>query len=372
METHSNQKILVSEHQTACGKRFGQLTLNKGSSLNALDLDMAVIMRDTLQRWQACDDMLFVVIDSTGSKAFCAGGDIVSMYNAMGGQQDGIPKFIEQFFTVEYELDYMLHTFPVPIIVWGQGIVMGGGLGIFAGASHRVATQSTVIAMPEITIGLFPDVGGSYFLPRLSANVGLFLGLTAAQLNGVEAQSLGLADFVCTSQSLQPLLSQWQDMTWFGDVSQLISDTLEAQGVSETLENRLQPWLGEIEQACSGDSVAEIAENILAIDAQSCRWMSRALSTLAAGSPLTANLFYHQYNKGKDLPLNACFRMELDLACHSAEFGEFQEGVRALLIDKDKKPQWRFSQFKDVPKSVIAYFFTSPWPASAHPLAHLN
>ncbi|MBU2976947.1 enoyl-CoA hydratase/isomerase family protein [Alteromonas sp. C1M14] len=373
MESQSTPKIIISEHETACGKRFGQLTLNNPSSLNALDLDMAVIMSDTLKRWQTREEMLFVVIDSVGGKAFCAGGDIVSMYKAMSDQVSGTPKFIEQFFSVEYELDYLLHTYPMPVVVWGQGIVMGGGMGIFAGGSHRVTTETTRIAMPEITIGLFPDVGGSYFLPRLPDNVGLFLGLTAAQLNGWEAQSLGLADFVCASDSITPLLRQWQDARWSKDVAVQISQSLhDCCGVPTSAKNRVAPWRSLINKACNGDSIVEVANGILAIDAGDCEWMVRAQSTLAAGSPLTANVFFKQYHIGKQLPLHACFQMELDLACRSSVYGELQEGIRALLIEKDKSPKWRFSAIDKVPDEVISHFFTSPWSTSAHPLAHLG
>ena len=160
---------------------------------------MAGIMLDALRQWQARSDIVAVVIDAAGEKAFCAGGDIVSMYNSMVEAHGEVPAFLETFFETEYTLDYTIHNYNKPIIVWGSGIVMGGGMGLLCGASHRVVTETSRLAMPEISIGLYPDVGGSYFLPRLPGKSGLFLGLTGGQMNAADAMYVGLADVMVSS-----------------------------------------------------------------------------------------------------------------------------------------------------------------------------
>ena len=366
------QKIIVTEHRTRCGRRFGQLTLNKPKALNALDLDMATSMLDALKQWQHDQDLLFVVIDSVGDKAFCAGGDIVSMYHAMAEQPKTVPPFIKQFFTVEYELDHTIHTYTKPVVVWGDGIVMGGGMGLLQGASHRVVTDTSRLAMPEITIGLFPDVGGSYFLPRLNHHLGLFLGMTAAQLNGAESVKYGMADHLCSSDGLNELLSRWQNTDWSPSIlASRLTSMLNEQAVTVAPEDRVAGWLTAITRACQADNAADVKAGILAIDAADDNWMARAQQSLKAGSSLTAALFFWQFSKGAELSLADCFRMELVMSCRCAEFGELQEGIRALLIDKDGKPAWTYHDIADIADDVIARFFMPPWDGE-HPLHYLG
>lgn len=372
MTASNEDKVIVTEHATACGACFGQLTLNKPKALNALDLEMATTMLKVLQQWQDRQDLLFVVIDAVGQRAFCAGGDIVSMYRAMVDQCEGTPEFIRQFFTKEYELDFSLHTYPKPIVVFADGIVMGGGMGLLAGASHRVVTEYTTMAMPEITIGLFPDVGASYFLPRLPGNAGLFLGLTAAKLNGVEACYLSLADHMVASASKETLLQNWKNTAWEIPITDVLTATVSALSNNRGQENRVVRWQPAIETVCDGTTVSEVVSRIGKTDSGGDQWFDTARHSLFSGSAISAAIFFEQYNRGKHLDLAACFRMELDMACRCAEYGELQEGIRALLIDKDNRPAWRFNRVEDVPEQLVAYFFDSPWRQTEHPLAGLS
>ena len=376
----AEQRIIINEYRTGCGRIAGHITLNKPASLNALDLDMASAMLNQLKIWAQQEDVLFIIIDGAGEKAFCAGGDIVSMYHAMKSAPGTIPPFIRDFFAVEYELDYTLHTYPKPVVVWGDGIVMGGGMGLLQGASHRVVTDKSRLAMPEVTIGLFPDVGGSYFLPRLTGQLGLFLGLTAAQVNGAEAVKYGLADHLCTHSDLADLITRWKSTEWKSgsreDVAGMLAKSLNAGTADASTENsqpgdRIAPWLERINAACSLQSVQDVVAAITAIDAGGDKWMLKAQQALASGSSLTAALFYRQFQKGKTQSLADSFRMELNMACHCAQYGELQEGIRALLIDKDGKPGWRFDSVAGIPDSDIEPFFSSPWQ-SGHPLAGLG
>src|SRR5690606_15192614 len=174
---------------------IGIATLNVPRALNALSLEMIDLLKMQLDDWQQDARIAAVWLDAEGDKAFCAGGDVVRLYQSMVDTPTGERNhYAEAFFGREYQLDYLLHTYGKPVICWGHGIVMGGGLGLMSGCSHRVVTEKSRIAMPEITIGLHPDVGGSWFLSRMPGRTGLFLGLTGANINAADALYIGLAD----------------------------------------------------------------------------------------------------------------------------------------------------------------------------------
>ena len=369
--------VIVDEIKTSSNDyTIGRLTLNKPKALNALDLEMAGIMLDALQRWQSRNDIVAVVIDAAGEKAFCAGGDIVSMYKSMVEANGQIPAFLETFFETEYTLDYTIHNYSKPIVVWGSGIVMGGGMGLLCGASHRIVTETSRLAMPEITIGLYPDVGGSYFLPRLPGKSGLFLGLTGAQMNGTDALYVGLADALVASTEKNNLLSAFTEYSWSetdeASLAASVSTIISALDKPDSLPSgNVEPNMSLINELCSPGSVSEIVNAILSADMKDNKWLLRAQSTLAKGSPITMHLVYEQCTKGADMTLADCFRMEANMSCRCGESGEFQEGVRALLIDKDMSPNWKYKTAEDVPQDVIEHFFHSPWTKENHPLAGL-
>ncbi|BFT30280.1 enoyl-CoA hydratase/isomerase family protein [Alteromonas sp. D210916BOD_24] len=367
--------IKKEELKTACGAySIGCLTLNKPKALNALDLEMARLLLAALTDWATRDDVIAVIIDSEGEKAFCAGGDIVSMYNAMREAHGAIPTFLEDFFKTEYTLDYTIHNYAKPIIVWGSGIVMGGGMGLLCGASHRVVTETSRLAMPEITIGLYPDVGGSYFLPRLPGKSGLFLGLTGGQMNGQDAKFVGLADVIVDSSQHQAMKQALVNYCWDSQTNhgECVTSILEGLSKPESLsKGNVEPNLPLINKLCNGITVEQVVNAILAADLSKDKWLSRAQATLAKGSPITMHLVFEQCTRGADMTLAACFKMEADMSCRCGESGEFEEGVRALLIDKDMSPKWKYAKVEDVPQDVISHFFTSPWTEQTHPLAHL-
>ena len=368
-------KVLTERYTTRDGKVIGHLVLNKPKSLNALDLDMAQMLFAQLTAWQHDNEVVAVLLSGAGDKAFCAGGDIVSMYQAMQQAPNTTPAFLSQFFIAEYQLDYLIHRYPKPLIVWGQGIVMGGGMGLLMGASHRVLTPSSRLAMPEITIGLYPDVGASYVLPRMPSVSGLFVGLTGVHVNAADAQYLGLATHLCIDGQLPSLIERlcasiWQDTS----ASDVIEQCLRAQALppADIPEGNLAPRMPIIEEVLDVSQGADAIGALLRLSEHPDAWLQKAARTFAAGSPITARLVMEQYQRGQHMSLAECFRMELDLSCRCGEYGEFQEGVRALLIDKDRQPKWAFSSVKEVPASVIDWFFSSPWPDQEHPLAHLG
>lgn len=228
--------------------------------------------------------------------------------------------------------------------------------------------------MPEISIGLYPDVGGSYFLPRMSGHNGLFLGMTGASINATDACYVGLADHYCQTDSLNIVLDTLATASLHPDtVSAVLNVALSqvATAPDERKPAQIEPLQPSITAACQGESAGQVAAQILDLDATDNRWLEKAQATLAKGSPVTASLVFEQVRRGATMTLAECFSMELGLSCRCAEFGEFKEGVRALLIDKDNQPAWTFTHIDDVPEDVITYFFTSPWN-DTHPLTSLE
>ncbi len=367
--------VQVTEIPLPDGKIAGQLTLNKPASLNALDLTMAQIMLTSLTEFAHREEVVLVFIDAAGDKAFCAGGDIVSMYRAMQQAPGEVPDFIQRFFALEYRLDHLIHTFPKPVVVWGHGIVMGGGMGLLNGASHRVVTPASRLAMPEITIGLYPDVGGSYFLPRLPGHSGLFLGLTGASINATDACFLTLADYYCDTLAKQQVLDALQrtvfsPLTAHDQLSALIGQHNVA--IDERIDGQVEEHLEAINLACQADDVSVIAKQILSLDSTADKWLQRAQQTLEKGSPITTHLVFEQIQRGASMSLADCFKMEMTMSCRCGEFGELQEGVRALLIDKDNQPAWKYPAIDAVPATVVNHFFADIWDVQQHPLADLG
>lgn len=374
-----NDVVIFHEMDCENGKKIGVITLNSPKSLNALSAEMVNLIYPQLLVWKQQFDIAAVFLQGEGEKAFCAGGDIVHLYNAMKANNNeaiNAPE-VEQYFTQEYQLDYLIHTFNKPFIVWGSGIVMGGGLGMLVGGSHKVVTESSRIAMPEISIGLFPDVGGSFFLNRMPAGCGLFLALTGASINAADAKYCHLADYFVEHQHKKDFISQLSSVNWgetiplnHDKVSQLLQE-FEQGSISKQPTSLLRQHQTIINQFVEKSSLAEIIKSILSFDSED-KWLIRAQKSLSNGSSLSAQLAYTQLQKGRGLSLADCFRMELNLAVKCGQYGEFEEGVRALLIDKDYSPNWRYQSVELIEPELLNWFFEPSWLNERNPLARLG
>lgn len=357
--------------------KVGVATLDNASSLNALTYEMLIVLKEQLERWHEDDQVVCVLLDGSGEKAFCAGGDVRTMHEVMRDKTpQQVQEFCSQFFSVEYQCDYLIHTYCKPIIAWGQGIVMGGGMGLYMGSSHKVVTPESRLAMPEVTIGLYPDVGGTWFLNRLDRGIGMFLGMTGIMVNSADALELHLADHIALAQHKSVLLEQLQVADWecVDDAYEVVTEILESfEAESSTYKPDLQimPYFHQIQQACDGDSALQVTDNILALKGNHA-WLETAKANLVSGSPITVHLCYRQMTDFDQLSLADCFRLELILSVRSALMGEFQEGVRARLVDKDGQPKWRFPNVAAVDTAAIDQMFTSLWSEEAHPLAQLG
>lgn len=369
--------VLFEELECEHGKRIGVATLNSEKSLNALSLPMIQLLQPQLAQWAEDEHIACVMLQGAGEKAFCAGGDIVAMYKAMQAKPGVLVDEVADFFSQEYRLDYAIHTFPKPIVLWGHGIVMGGGMGLMNGASHRVVTERSLLAMPEVTIGLYPDVGATHFLNQMPEGCGLFLGLTGAHMNATDALYLKLADHFVASTSKADVLTGLQGVKW-GDTAALnhqkVTDVLNdisQRDSNQRPAGQVEAHQSLIKKLTSGNDIVDVVAKITN-DNSDDKWLARARQTLAAGCPMTAHIVWNQLQHGADLSLADCFRLELTLSVQCAMRGDFAEGIRALLIDKDKQPKWQHEAVADVSADDVDGFFTSPWEASQHPLANLG
>ncbi|MAT92611.1 MAG: enoyl-CoA hydratase [Halioglobus sp.] len=369
----SDAPVLFDELPAASGK-IGRATLSVPATLNSLTLEMVDRLQEQLEAWRRDDDIALVFIEGAGEKAFCAGGDVQALHASATATPGGPCDYAEAFFTREYRMNYTLHTYDKPIVCWGHGIVMGGGLGVMAGCSHRVVTEKTRIAMPEVTIALFPDVGGPWFLNHMPGSAGLFLALTGASINAADAIYCGIADrFIAAGYEadvLESLLQQdWQAQAPANHA--LLRGVLRrfaARSEEALPPGQVEPHLAAINTLCDGDDIHQVIDNIVALDSDD-PWLGKARDSLAHGSKLAALWIHRQLASNRHASLREVFQAEIQLATNIVRHPEFAEGVRALLIDKDRNPAWQYAASRDVPPAVLEAFFTAPW--ASNPLADL-
>jgi enoyl-CoA hydratase/carnithine racemase len=363
--------VLLEERATADGRRLAIATLNSERSLNSLSLEMIALLLPALQRWANDDTIVAVFLQGAGEKAFCAGGDVRRICLAV--RKNGIDDpYAQAFFTEEYKLDYLIRTFPKPVIVWGHGIVMGGGIGLMSGASHRVVTESSKLAMPEISIGLYPDVGGSYFLPRVRGRLGLFIGMTGVHLNAADAIFIHLADVAVPNARRNAVRQNLCQEPWSND-----RETRDLQ-ISTLLMREPPPTLATSElraheallntRAASDDLPTLYAA--LTAPAPTDAWLDRTAKTLAKGSPTSAALIHRQWQNGHNMALAAVCRQGLSLSTQCARHPDFIEGVRALLVDKDNAPRWQPASLSGITPAWLDEHYAAPWQG-VHPLQTL-
>jgi len=370
------QEILPTAGQT----KIGVLTLNTPATLNGLSLPMCRTLLETLNQWAADPDIALVILRGAGDRAFSAGGDLHSMYtgmqeNATGKAWDNT--HAREFFAVEYELDYRIHTYEKPILCWGSGIVMGGGVGLMMGASHRVVTDTTRFAMPEISIGLFPDVGGTWMLSRLPDGIGVFLALTGAQLGSADCELLGLADYTLAADSYEALLQRLQAQKWDDGMAynhaQLRRLLLEKRPADAGTPGPLEQHYTEIRQRCGGNDLDVVDQALRAFANHQDPWLQRAAKTYMRGSPGSARLSFTLLKDVRFMSLAEVFRLEYIVSLNCGVQGDLQEGIRALIIDKDKSPRWNPATLEEASHKWVQRFFEIPWPAEQeHPLGKLG
>ena len=350
--------------------RIGCITLNRPKALNALTLEMVRSLTQVLLAWRDNPMVLAVAVRGTGKEgpfgAFCAGGDIRFFHQAAHAGDASLG----DFFTEEYRLNHLIHTYSKPYIAFMDGIVMGGGMGISQGASVRVVTERTKMAMPETNIGLFPDVGGGYFLSRCPGRLGEYLGLTGQMLSGAQAVAAKLADIGLTSGMLEPI---WQKLISSPfENAESVERWVMAQAGAFTPEKLApQPQIDEVFGLPTVDDMLQKLES--ATD----DWSQKTAQALRQRSPLMLHVVLQQIRRARQMSLADDLRMERDMVHHcfhlrAVSDSDTVEGIRALAVDKDHAPNWKPARVEEVVSAEAARFFVSPWPSDHHPLRDLH
>lgn len=334
---------------------IGHLTLNRPAGLNAITLDMVRSLHRQLDAWSKDPHIHAVVLRGAGEKAFCAGGDIRSLYDSFksGGTLH------EDFFVEEYALDLAIHHYRKPVLALMDGFVLGGGMGLVQGADLRVVTERSRLAMPEVAIGYFPDVGGSYFLPRIPGELGIYLGVSGVQIRAADALYCGLADWYLESQKLAELDQRLDSLTWHDTPLKDLQGLLAKLAVQQLPDAPLQALRLTIDHFFALPDIPSIVEQLRSVTvADSHDWAMTTADVLDSRSPLAMGVTLEMLRRGRHLSLENCFALELHLDRQWFERGDLIEGVRALLIDKDKSPRWNPPTVQALDAKQVASFFS--------------
>ena len=367
----------MQEINTSVTANLGSITLNRPKALNALSLEMIQTLTEVLENWRDDPEVQAVTIrgsDKSGPfGAFCGGGDIRFFHRASCAGDTAL----DDFFTAEYRLNYLIYSYPKPYIAFMDGIVMGGGMGLSQGASIRIVTERTKMAMPETNIGLFPDVGAGFFLSRCPGFSGEYLALTGQLLVAGDALAVGLADYCARSDELN---THWHCLSdpSLGNMPQRL-EHLKMRLAETAPESSKPAWLQQpVNSIFALDTVSAIFDRLRNIGSD---WAAETLNNLQKRSPLMLHVTLQQIRRGRKLTLEDDLRMERDLVQHcfytrhlarSGITSETVEGIRALAIDKDHTPIWNPKNIAEVSDQMVAPFFDSPWSPTEHPLADLG
>ena len=328
--------------------RAGRASLNRPSALHALNLDIVQAMTAQLQRWSGDSAIDCILIDHAQGRGFCAGGDIRFLQeSALVGGEDG-----RKFFREEYQLNHLLFTYPKPIVAFMDGVTMGGGVGISQPVKFRIATENTRFAMPETGIGLFPDVGGGWYLSRLEGRVGPYLALTGARVEGAGCVALGLATHYLPAEGQEEVKAR------IAEDPQRIEGILGQMSVTPP-ESKIVEQLGTINRLFASDVFEEILE---ALEQDNSEWAQKEFAALSTKSPQTCKVALRQLKLGSAMTDFADnMRQEFRIASRVLTRPDFAEGVRAVIIDKDDAPQWDPATPQEVSEALLDAIF-APLP----------
>ncbi|MEQ9226889.1 MAG: enoyl-CoA hydratase/isomerase family protein [Parvibaculum sp.] len=322
----------------------GIITLNRPKALNALTLDMVRMIHPKLAEWAKDDGVQCVVVEGAGDKAFCAGGDIRALYD---WGQAGDPSALD-FWREEYRLNRFIKRYPKPYVALMDGINMGGGVGLSAHGSHRIATERLTFAMPETGIGLFPDVGGTWFLPRAPGETGMYLALTGARLKAADTIYAGVADAYVPSGRLETLKDR---LAGGMPVREALGEVAEDEGAAplRDLQDAADKHFGK-------SSVAEI---LASLRADGGAWAAKTADAIETKSPTSTLVAYRQVREGAGLDFEDCMKLEFRLINGFVKGHDFYEGVRAVVIDKDQSPKWKPATLAAMTARDVDKYFVS-------------
>jgi enoyl-CoA hydratase/carnithine racemase len=326
--------------------RAGRILLNRPKALNALDLEMIRALTGALTEWHDDPHVHLVMIEGAGDRAFCAGGDIRALRDA---QLNGDRPTADAFFSEEYALNRMIATYPKPYVALIDGICMGGGIGVSVHAPYRVATEHAMFAMPETAIGFFPDIGATFFLPRLPGRIGTYLGLTGARMQGADAVHAGLATQFCPRARLAALAQALAE-----DGAGALAEYAAPLPAFSLAAQR-----AALDHCFAADTVLEIVQRLETdgSDTDVREWAKRTLDMLRGVSPSALCWTLKALQRGANLTLPHALDAEFALTHTTMRHPDFAEGVRAMVVDKDRKPRWQPARIEDVDPAAIAVLF---------------
>ena len=338
----------------------GHAILDNPAALNALNHPMAIELMRQVQSWQHDPNCQAILISGEGDRAFCSGGDVKYVTQAQPGESnaDRISRAAD-YFATEYALDELLHRSNTPVVVWGDGIVMGGGMGLLQGADFRIVTERTRMSMPETAIGFFTDVGANYFLNRVSFGLGSLLGISGAHLDGNDALFLNLADLQIGHEYFDAVKSHLSAVDWIGhaegnrgQIGHLLRGIAPATGSPEASQahQNIQTLMG----LRDAPTLWHRFEGLKNLQVHHDAWLQSVGKTAAKASPLSVAIVDAYLSRHRHSSLSECFEADLNLANALVQNGEFAEGVRAVLIDKDQSPTWAYQDVRDVPADLLA------------------
>jgi enoyl-CoA hydratase/carnithine racemase len=354
--------VLFEEREVAGGRRIGFAKLNRPKQLNALTLEMCQLMLDRFRAWASDEGIVAVMLEGAGPKGFSAGGDVATVIKDV--REGGPRRYVygDAFFDVEYTLDLLIHRYPKPLISWSHGVCMGGGVGLAVGASHRIVSEGSRIAMPEIHIGLFPDVGGGWFLNRVPGGAGTVMALTGMIINEADALFAGLADVFIPEEARGEFNEALLALDWSGEpqadrerLSRLCLSRHRRYKAGLPVSN-LQQYFDAIRFIAAQPTVTAVRDALLAA-ADEDPYFRAPADNLAKGSPTAAHVTFEYLRRTRQMSIEQVLALDLILARNFQRRDDFREGVRSLLIDKDRNPKWSPARFEDVDEALIASHF---------------
>jgi len=346
MSTNSEPEVIMEAKNS-----IGLITLNRPKALNALSLNMVRVMQPQLEKWKG-EGIKMIIVKGVGGKAFCAGGDIRSLTESVASKGT----LHEDFFREEYILNNTIASLPIPYVALIDGITMGGGVGLSVHGRFRLATEKTLFAMPETGIGLIPDVGGGYFLPRLQGQLGTFLALTGFRLKGRDTYRAGVATHFCASSQVPDVEQELLQLAnpCVANVTAILDSHHAACKLDEDKPFSLEAHLSLIDEAFDASTVEEIFQKL---ESNSSPWALKQVETMKKMSPTSMKISLEQMRRGANLSLKDVLKMEYRLSQVCMNGHDFSEGVRALIVDKDNSPSWEPRTLAEVSQSVIDDYF---------------
>ena len=340
---------------------IGTVLMNRPRALNALNLGMIRGLKAAVDAWRADGAVKLVLLEGAGGKAFCAGGDVRAVALSLGSPvPEGQEPLSRAFFREEYRLNQLIHHFPKPYVALVDGICMGGGLGLSVHGSHRVVTERLVLAMPETAIGLFPDVGGGWFLPRFPGEAGTYLGLTGARCNAAEAMWLGFGTQHVPHDRLEAVVDALAAADWSAGPARDVATRVLEGFTTEPGPAPLKEHREELARCFSKDSVEEI---LAALGAEGTPWAEETRATLGRMSPSSLKVTLRQLRLCRGRPYDEVVTVEYRLSQHTTALTDFREGIRAVLVDKDNRPRWNPPTLAEVREADVEACFAPVRPS---------